>query len=80
MDLGFSFHAENAESAAMGFTYGIVLCEDGNMEFHSVDSALEYQVSEYLAEQKEDITAISCSYNSIAMLTSKGNVKIIDFN
>lgn len=80
VDLGFSFHTENAKTAAMGFTYGIVLCEDGNAEFHSVDSALEYQVSEYLAEQKEDITAISCSYNSIAMLTSNGNVKIIDFN
>lgn len=80
VDLGISFHANHAKSAAMGFNYGIILCEDGNVEFHSVDGALEYQVSEYLAKQKEDIIAISCSYNSIAMLNANGSVKIIDIN
>lgn len=78
VDLDFVFNTENAKSATMGFNYGIILCKDGNIEFHSVDSNLEYQVSEYFAKQNEDISSISCSYDSIAILTQNGNVKIIN--
>lgn len=78
VELNFVFNTENAKAAAMGFDYGIVLCDDGHIEFHSSDSAMERQVSEYFDNVDEQIFSVTCSYDSIAVTLKNGNVRIVN--
>lgn len=77
VDLGFTFNAENAKFAAMGFDYGVVLRNDGKIEFHSANQNLEKQVANYFYNLNEKVVAITCDYNYIAIMLQNGNVNVI---
>lgn len=79
VDLNFTFNAENAKSAAMGFDYGIVLCDNGDVEFHSSNSTLEKQLSDYFHKLNTKVSAIACGYNCIAITLHNGDVNVITF-
>lgn len=72
VDLKFTFNAGNAKSAAMGFNYGVVLCDDGKIEFHSSNDKLEKQLSEYFDNLNEKASAIACNYDCILVKLENG--------
>ncbi len=72
VDLKFTFNADNAKSAAMGFNYGVVLCDDGKIEFHSSNDKLEKQLSEYFDNLNEKASAIACNYDCILVKLENG--------
>ncbi len=71
-NLKFTFNADNAKSAAMGFNYGVVLCDDGKIEFHSSNDKLEKQISEYFDNLNEKASAIACNYDCILVKLENG--------
>lgn len=78
VELGMNFVSENAKCAAMGFNYGIVVCDDGNVEFHSSNKELDRQLTAYFDKLDEKVVTVTCSFNQIAILLQNGIVQIIN--
>lgn len=80
VNMDMTFTADNARTAAIGFNYGAVVCDDGMVEFHSVKKDVEKQISEYLGNLDKKATAVTCNYDSIAILLEDGSIHLISMN